>query len=208
LLWADSSRWGAINGTLLNLSYGYGKVFVVPHQDIPGGVQGGMCQLPIPDFPTGVIRGRFSPADGQLYVCGLAAWATSQTAEEGGLYRIRYTGEPAALPLGLVVSGKKIRVQFSEPLSGTAAVDPSLFSVRVWNLKRTKNYGSKHFDEREIGVTAASLSADRQALTLELAELQPTWCMEIILNITTQDGRQVRRIIHNTVHSTESSTEN
>ncbi len=29
LLWVDSPRWGPLNGSLLNLSYGYGKVFVV-----------------------------------------------------------------------------------------------------------------------------------------------------------------------------------
>ncbi|WP_332911354.1 DUF6797 domain-containing protein [Algoriphagus boritolerans] len=32
LLWVDSKKWGALNGKLLNLSYGYGKVFVVPFE--------------------------------------------------------------------------------------------------------------------------------------------------------------------------------
>ena len=32
LLWVDSDAWGPLNGSLLNLSYGYGKVYVVPHE--------------------------------------------------------------------------------------------------------------------------------------------------------------------------------
>ena len=31
-------------------------------------------------FPTGVMRGRFHPKDGQLYCCGMFAWAGNQTS--------------------------------------------------------------------------------------------------------------------------------
>ena len=63
-------------------------------------MQGGMAALPIPQFPTGVMRGRFHPDDGQLYACGMFAWAGNQT-QPGGFYRVRYTGKPAWVPLGL-----------------------------------------------------------------------------------------------------------
>ena len=63
-------------------------------------MQGGMCRLPIPPFPTGVMRGRFHPDDGQLYACGMFAWAGNQTAP-GGFYRVRATGKPMFLPTGL-----------------------------------------------------------------------------------------------------------
>ena len=36
LLWVNSDRWGPLNGSLLNLSYGYGKVFLVPHENVGG----------------------------------------------------------------------------------------------------------------------------------------------------------------------------
>ena len=81
LLWVDERRAGApLEGSLLNLSYGYGKVFVVPHENVGGTMQGGMSHLPMPAFPTGVMRGRFHPADGQLYLCGMFAWAGNATA--------------------------------------------------------------------------------------------------------------------------------
>ena len=32
LLWVKSEKWGPLNGSLLNFSYGYGKVFIVPFE--------------------------------------------------------------------------------------------------------------------------------------------------------------------------------
>lgn len=201
LLWCDSEAWGPLKGQLLNLSYGYGKVFVVPHEKIDGQVQGGMCAIPIPDFPTGIVRGRFSPHDKQLYLCGLAAWATNQTSEEGGLYRIRYTGEPAALPLKLHAVANGVEVGFSEPLGNRTSLEPSNYSVRVWSLKRTKNYGSEHYDEHRLKISKVTLSADRTRLKFELPELKTTWAMEIRMPVVTGDGISVERVIHNTIHN-------
>src|SRR5262249_46247165 len=66
LLWVTGEGWGPLKGSLLNFSYGYGKVYVVPHENVDDAWQGGMCALPLPRFPTGVMRGRFHPGDGQL----------------------------------------------------------------------------------------------------------------------------------------------
>jgi hypothetical protein len=54
LLWVDSKKWGPLNGSLLSFSYGYGKVFVVPHEKIGNQIQGGLFELPIPKFSTGL----------------------------------------------------------------------------------------------------------------------------------------------------------
>ncbi len=74
----EGKAWGPLEGQLLSLSYGYGKVFVVPHETVAGRMQGGVAALPIPPFPTGIMRGRFHPADGSLYACGLFGWASNQ----------------------------------------------------------------------------------------------------------------------------------
>ena len=73
---------------------------MVPHEIVGGQMQGGMCALPIPPFPTGIMRGRFNPVDGQLYTCGLFAWAGDRT-QPGGFYRVRATGKPMFVPIGL-----------------------------------------------------------------------------------------------------------
>ncbi|MGV2340655.1 MAG UNVERIFIED_CONTAM: hypothetical protein LVR18_43940 [Planctomycetaceae bacterium] len=43
LLRVDSERWGPFNGSLLNLSYGTGKVFLVPYEQRGTRVQGEWC---------------------------------------------------------------------------------------------------------------------------------------------------------------------
>ena len=42
LLWVTSDQWGPLKGALLNTSYGYGMVYVVPHEKVGGQLQGGV----------------------------------------------------------------------------------------------------------------------------------------------------------------------
>ena len=82
LLWIDSAKWGPFDGKLIHLSYGHGRLSLVPHETIDGKKQGGLIRFPIPDLATGVMRGRFHSGqggDGELYTCGMAAWSTSQS---------------------------------------------------------------------------------------------------------------------------------
>lgn len=198
LLWVDSDRWGPLQGSLLNLSYGYGKVFLVPHEKVRDTMQGGMIQLPLPPFPTGVMRGRFHPKDGQLYLCGMFAWAGNAIAP-GGLYRLRATGQPMHLPVGLQATKSGLKLTFTEPLDA-AEIDLKNIQVRTWSLKRTANYGSPHFDEKPLKILSAKLSADAKTVTLDVAELRPTWCMEIKFSLRSATGTAVQGTIHNTIH--------
>jgi putative heme-binding domain-containing protein len=200
LLWVTSDKWGPLKGSLLNTSYGHGKLYVVPHETVNGQAQGGMCAFPLPPFPTGIMRPRFHPTDGQLYVCGMFAWAGNQTAP-GGFYRVRYTGKPVDLPVGLAAKAGGVEVTFTDPLDPKSAADPKNFEVKVWGLKRTQNYGSKHIDEKPLAVTKAALAADGKTVRLEISDLAPTWCMEIKYRVKGTDGRAVTGTIHNTIHA-------
>jgi hypothetical protein len=158
-----------------------------------------MCELPIPQFPTGIIRGRFHPADGQLYLCGMYSWAGSQQ-QSGGLYRLRATGEPSWLPIELSATKTGLTITFSDPLDRTAAVDAGNYHIRVWSLKRTANYGSEHFDEHALTVTAASVSDDGRTVTLAVPEIAPTWCIEVRCRLRSEAGAGFERVIHGTIH--------
>ncbi len=199
LLWVTSDVWGPLKGSLLNFSYGYGKVYVVPHELIGGEWQGGMCALPIPQFPTGVSRGRFHPQDGQLYCCGMFAWAGNQTAP-GGFYRIRYTGKPVELPVTLHARKGGMNIGFSGLIEEKSATSISNYSVKTWALKRSEKYGSKHLDEKFLKVTAARLSANGKSITLDIDGMEPTWCMEIKYTVKSADGADVQGVIHNSIH--------
>ncbi|MCG8652955.1 MAG: LamG domain-containing protein, partial [Pirellulales bacterium] len=199
LLWVPDDCWGPLGGSLLNLSYGCGKVFVVPHEQVGETMQGGMCELPMPQFPTGLVRGRFHPTNGHLYTCGMFAWAGNQQ-QPGGFYRIRPTGKPMHLPVKLHAETGRVVITFTDPISRAAAENPDSYHVSAWDLKRTANYGSKHYNERSWPVRKATLSADGQTITLEIANLAPTWGMEIRCFLKSVDDRPFERRIHNTVH--------
>ena len=200
LLWVDSPQWGPLDGSLLNFSYGYGKVFVVPHEELNGQMQGGMCELPIPRLPTGLIRGRFHPDNGQLYSCGMFAWAGSQQ-QPGGMYRIRYTGKPVHLPVELKAKRMGIEIGFSGELDREQAIDPQNYTIETWSLKRTANYGSEHYDERELKVAEAELLPDGRTVRLEIPAVEPTWCMQIRYRLRGAGSESVDGVIHNTIHN-------
>jgi putative heme-binding domain-containing protein len=199
LLWVTSDKWGPLKGSLLNLSYGYGKVFLVPHEKVGDRMQGGMIELPIPAFPTGVMRGRFHPADEQLYLCGMFAWAGNAT-QPGGLYRLRATGQPMNLPVHLNATKSGMKLNFTEPLD-PASIQVKNIQLKTWSLKRTANYGSPHYDEQIKSLRAVSLSADGKTVTLDITDLRPTWCMEIVYALRSASGAAVTGTIHNTIHA-------
>ncbi len=202
LIWVTSDKWGPLKGSLLNTSYGMGKIYVVPYETLNGQAQGGMCALPLPLFPTGIMRPRFHPTDGQLYVCGMFAWAGNQVVP-GGFYRVRYTGKPTDLPVGLKAKSGAVELTFTDALDATNAADAKNYEVKVWGLKRSQNYGSKHIDEKPLAVSKATVSADGKTVKLDLPDLAPTWCMEIKYRVKGTDGRAVVGTIHNTIHALE-----
>ncbi len=199
LLWVDSRRWGALDGGLLSLSYGYGKVFLVPHEQVGGQWQGGMCRLPLPEFETGIMRGRFH-SDGHLYACGMSAWGSNQTDNPGGLYRIRATGKPMHLPTAMHAHQRGVTLTFSDPVQVTAAADPNNYLVETWDLRRTANYGSDRFNERTLDVTAVEVSGDGKTVQLQIPAIEPTWTIQIAYKLRGESGRSFGRVIQGTIH--------
>jgi len=200
LLWVTSDKWGPLRGSLLNISYGHGKIYVVPHEKVNGQAQGGVCALPLPPFPTGIMRGRFHPKDGQLYTCGMFAWAGNRT-QPGGFYRVRYTGKPADVPISLKATATGVEIAFTDPLDPASVADVKNYSIKVWGLKRSQNYGSKHIDEHAIPVAKAVLAADGKTVRLDIPALGPTWGMAIEYRLKGSDGRAIVGTIHNTIHT-------
>ena len=197
LLWVPKKAWGGLGGSLLNLSYGTGRAFIVPHELAAGQWQGAVCELPMPAFATGIMRGRFA-ADGVLYTCGMFSWAGNATAP-GGFYRIRHSDQPAYLPLAIHPAKGVLRVTFSDPLD-PAGVKPDAFAFKVWQLKRSANYGSPHVDEHPLPITAASLDKDARTVTLAIPALAPTQCYELMVKLRAPGGAAIERSIHGTIH--------
>jgi hypothetical protein len=127
------------------------------------------------------------------------AWAGNAT-QPGGLYRIRATGRAVHLPIRLTAHKTGMQITFSGDLDSKAAADVKRYVVRTWSLKRSAEYGSKHYNEKSMPVASVSLSRDRRTISLELPEIQPTWCMSIEYRLTGSNGETINGLIHNTIH--------
>jgi hypothetical protein len=200
LLRVESPAWGALDGALLNLSYGVGRIEVVVSDGTGADEQGALCALPLPDFPTGIMRGRFHAANGQLYLAGLSAWATSRTEQEGGFYRLRRTGQPATVPIAWRIAAGAIELTFSEPPARATAGDSSRYTVKAWDLKHSANYGSPRLNERTLPITAAAMQEDARAVRLTVPALAPTMVIEITCRLRDANGAEVVRVIAGTIH--------
>jgi len=203
LVWAESNRWGPLDGHLLSFSYGYGKIFVIMPQMMEGAKQGGMVELPVPQFPTGMMRGRFNPKDGQLYACGMSAWATNQMIQVGGLYRVRYTGRNLHLPVEMKALTAGIQLTFSTALDKAVAEDKSRYTISTWDLKRTRSYGSKRYNTRELTIDQVTLADDGKTILIHLPDIQPTWVMEINYALKGKDGKTFEGVVQNTIYELE-----
>ncbi|MEN9284874.1 MAG: hypothetical protein RLZZ179_2367 [Verrucomicrobiota bacterium] len=199
LVWVPrEARWGPFNGALLNLSYGYGRIYTVPHEMVGGQAQGGMCALPLPQFPTGVMRGRFHPRDGQFYACGMFAWAGNQS-QPGGFYRVRWTGRPALQPLGLRFRSDAVEIDLSDAPDAATVGEAGRYEVRAWDLKRSANYGSGHVGEHALEVTAVARRGER-TVVLTVPGLHPAMGVSVSCRFRGADGSEQERVIHGTIH--------
>lgn len=205
-LWVNSDRWGPLQGRLLSLSYGMGYIEHIFHETVDGQVQGGGVRLQIPQFPTGIMRARFHPDDGQLYVCGLFGWGGSRTLP-GGFYRVRYTGKPVCIPLDLGAKKRGVLLTFSLPLSKRSA-NPKRFAVERWNYAEwSRSYGSKDYrlsdgtvGRDSVPVQRVLLSKDGRSVFLEIDDMKPCQQMEIRYRVVTADGGRLSQIVHHTIH--------
>ena len=207
-VWVTSSSWGPFEGELLHCSYGQSSLYLVMRNQVGDQMQGGAIRIPV-KFTSSAMRPRFNRRDGQLYVAGLRGWQSNAT-KETGFDRIRYTGKPVYMPNKLAVIKEGVQITFTQPLEESSATDLQNYSVKRWNYKRTKNYGSPEFsavDPEKRGqdtmeVTAAKLSRDGRELILQLADFRPVNQLLIKYNLRSKDGKELKQEILQTIHAT------
>jgi hypothetical protein len=107
------------------------------------------------------------------------------------------------------VSENAITLDFAHPLDPTS-LGPESVQIRQWGLKRSRNYGSEHINERSVPVDSTSIeispsTTGASTLRIEVNELEPTWGMEIRYTLKSQTGEPVQGVIHNTIHRTSAA---
>ena len=197
-VWVTSEQWGPLQQGLLHLSYGQCKLRlllrenVVNHDNqtervanagsVPNAsnrtLNGGSTEFPL-TFASGIHRGRFHPRDGQLYVTGLKGWVSS-AVNDGCFQRVRYTGLPFDLLVGMKTYRNGIALTFSDSLNRDDAESIDNYELEAWNYRWSAEYGSPDFKPSgpgQIGRDAweprsATLLSDNRTVFLELPELK------------------------------------
>ncbi len=204
-VYVTSDRWGPWKGAPLFMSYGKCLLYGVLMDQVDGEVQAAMVPFNL-KFNSGVMRGRFNPKDGQLYVCGLKGWQNA-ASRDGGFFRVRYTGKPVRMPVRAHVARNGIELTFSTPLDPKAAQDPSGYSVELWNYRYSGGYGSDELSVKTPGkkghdpleVSAVKLSADGRSVFLTVAGLEAADQYSVKYSINAADGTEIRSEIIGTI---------
>ena len=210
-VWVTSDKWGPFKGRMLHMSYGTCSLFEVMSEEVEGQPQAGVVRFPL-KFESGIMRGRFSKRDGQLYLCGLSVWQ-SNAGKEGAFQRVRYTGKTVNMPRELHVKPTGIELTFTSPLDATSASDAENYGIEQWAYKWTANYGSPEFSLKNpeekahdpVEIKSVKLSADKKTVTFEIPDLKPVMQMKIKYNISAADGSPLKQEVYNTIHRVPSA---
>jgi len=205
-VWVTSDNWGPMKDKLLFMSYGKCTLFEVMLDKAGEKQNAALVQFPI-KFLSGVMRGRFNPKDGQLYLCGLRGWQNSAT-KDGGFYRVRYTGQPVRLPTGFKASQQGLELEFPTALDPKSAGDAANYSAERWNYKYNGGYGSQEYsvdqpDQRKHDkpeIKSARVSSDGKTVTLEVADMKPAHQYKIKFSVDAADGTPVSHEVYGTIH--------
>jgi hypothetical protein len=216
----DNGKWGPFGGHLLHMSFGTSSLFAVMTEPVSGvagagaasafqnpGFQSAIVKFPL-RFESGLMRGRFNPADGQLYVVGMKGWQTN-AAKDGCFQRVRYTGKTVAMPAAIHIAKDTIQLTFPSPLDRASVEDSQAYSVEQWNYEWWSTYGSPDLSPSQPGkkgrdqldVSQAVLSADGKVLTLSVPNLRNT--METLVKSTLKlaDGTEAKLELAATIYS-------
>tara|TARA_R110002096_G_scaffold6186_9_gene28271 strand:- start:18 stop:2837 length:2820 start_codon:yes stop_codon:yes gene_type:complete len=190
-----SDRWGPLGkGHTLGFSYGYSTHYLILRDSSTSRHQGATVPLE-GDFLSGIMRGAFSPSDGQLYVTGIDGWG-DYSVSDGCFQRVRYTGEKLRKPIGFQVHSNGIRVDFSTKLDKKSATSFRNYFVQQWNYEYSPQYGSPEYsisDPESLGhdvvsVCSVQLLESGSSIFVEIPQIEPVMQMHLRMHLKDEDG--------------------
>ncbi|MCI0464826.1 MAG: hypothetical protein L0Z62_48500 [Gemmataceae bacterium] len=195
-VWVTSEKWGPLKGGLLHTSYGHCALYgvLIDRQAEPW--QGAVWKFPLA-FQSGIMRARFHPKDGQLYLCGLRGWDTN-AVKDGQFCRVRYTGNTTPVPTGMRVTKAGVEVTFSAPLDRAAAEDEGNWAGEWSGPANPKGRPAARLQEWPI--EAVRLGPDRRTVVVELERVVPTMNFTLQYRLKSAGGASVRGALHGTIH--------
>lgn len=206
-VWITNPAWAPLTGRMLHLSFGHCTLNLVLMQNEGRRWQGAVQPLPVPRFESGIMRGRFNPADGHLYVSGLDGWQTAAKVD-GCLQRVRLSGKPLNFPVGWRADSRGITLDFATPLDIATTVDLSRYRLQQWQYRWTPEYGSPHYSisdpltegQDDVPIESAELSRNGMSLRLNVPSIRPVMQMHLQANLLDRSQQPVDVDLCSTIH--------
>lgn len=212
LAFIDDERWGPMNGNWVIASYGQAKLMTLLIEDKGGLLQGGIARFPL-DFDAGLMRTRVNPGDGQLYVLGMKGWQTIGEAD-GSFDRVRYTGKPSRMPIGLEIEPGVVRIRFSETIDPHSVILDN-FKVERWQYIYSEKYGSPEMSIENpdqqgrdpVQVAGVMLDEDGRTVVLAIPDLKPVMQQSVEYRLRFADGGIAENAVYHTIHRLSATDE-
>ena len=207
-VWESSEKWGPFTGQMAMTSYGMCTLFHIMLDRVNGKIEQAAAVRFTLVFSSGAMRARFSPKDGQLYVCGMKGWGTL-AAKEGCFQRVRYTGKPANMPVEFHLIRGGARIVFTDKLDPESAADVSNAGAEMFNVVATKEYGSAEYwvtapqtkGREPLEIKAANLLSDGKTIELKIDGMRSATNLVIRCKYKFADGSTVAREIDGTINT-------
>ena len=224
LAWVPGGGWGPWKDQLLLFRDGDTALLGLLREEVRGRVQGGLLAFPL-RFPGGILRGRFNPADGQLYVSGRSV-SSSGGLRSSWLQRVRYTGGAVRMPVEFRAERKGVTLRFGCDLDTETAADPGRYRLEILHEaphgaqaagtgspRQTSPEGagsgprklppesSADGFQRVLRVESVSVGTDDKSVFLEVPDFQPPRRMRLSYRLRTVEGLELRGELFPTVHT-------
>lgn len=205
MVYVDSHLWEPMKGQFIGLSYGYGSQYLILRDDSGPRPQGAIVPLE-GEFKSGVVRGKFNPRDGHLYVVGTDGWG-NYAIDDGCFQRVRFAGKKLHRPTGFKIFNNGVRLDFPEKLDASAAADPKNYFAQIWNYEYAKRYGSPEFSVNDpdslghdrVEVSKVLVLNDDKSVFLEMPNLKPAMQLHIRMHLADSDDEEFKADIFPTL---------
>lgn len=174
----------SLGDTFAHLSWS-GRIFLIV---TPSGAVPFAWRLPH-DFAFPMLGAACHPENGKLYATGIGiSGYLPTTPKQVGLAEISEKS-PMVAPVSITVESQAVTVNFKNPLPASLSVITLRPELDLWNIKRTKEYGSGHFrwdgapGEHSVTPISFDLSADRTKLSMEVPAIFKSDILRLRLQI-------------------------
>lgn len=194
-------RFGPLQDQIVHTSFGMGTHFLVLRDQVDGQDQGAVMPLP-GEFRSGAHRAATNPADGQLYVSGMAGWG-SYTPDDGCFHRVRYTGKSMQMPVRFHVHENGVLIEYQEPIDSEVIRSAKSHYAQAWNYRYGPGYGSPELAPSHpnvVGHEAIEITCvhplDEKTIFVEMPDLQPVNQLHLLLKVDAGSEQELFVTVH------------